>query len=133
MTPGTPARAQEDMDEAQIDGQQVEVEIPVAVPAPSFANFGVSKEVVDALAMRKIDGTFEIVLGRFGPIKLDKPMSLKATLQLDSCINGKIPDGDLRMKFEMKGTSTADGPNGAKVTIDTDMTAQNSMIKKTAK
>ncbi|MGZ4145971.1 MAG: DEAD/DEAH box helicase, partial [Actinomycetota bacterium] len=40
--------------------QNVEVEVPVAVSAPSFANFGVSKAVVDALAMRNIDGTFEI-------------------------------------------------------------------------
>jgi ATP-dependent RNA helicase RhlE len=61
MTPGTPARAQDDLGEPQdVDDQQVEVEIPVAVPAPSFANFGVSKEVVDALSMRNIDGTFEI-------------------------------------------------------------------------
>src|SRR5258708_31852081 len=61
MTPGTPARAQNDLGEQlDVDDQQVEVEVPVAVPAPSFANFGVSKEVVDALAMRNIDGTFEI-------------------------------------------------------------------------
>jgi len=56
MTPGTPARAQDD----DVDEEQIEVEVPVAVSAPSFANFGVSKEVVDALAMRNIDGTFEI-------------------------------------------------------------------------
>ncbi|MGZ6536598.1 MAG: DEAD/DEAH box helicase [Actinomycetota bacterium] len=55
MTPSTPARAEDDVDE-----QNVEVEVPVAVSAPSFANFGVSKAVVDALAMRNIDGTFEI-------------------------------------------------------------------------
>jgi superfamily II DNA/RNA helicase len=36
------------------------VETPVAVPAPSFAEFGVSKEIVDALAMRSINGTFAI-------------------------------------------------------------------------
>ena len=56
MTPGTPARA-EDGDALS---PEVEVEVPVAVSAPSFANFGVSKDVVDALAMRNIDGTFEI-------------------------------------------------------------------------
>jgi len=55
MTPGTPARAEDDVDE-----EQVETEVPVVVPAPSFANFGVSKDVVDALSMRNIDGTFEI-------------------------------------------------------------------------
>src|SRR5438094_10013179 len=55
MTPGTPARAEDDVDE-----EPVETEVPVAVPAPSFANFGVSKAVVDALSMRNIDGTFEI-------------------------------------------------------------------------
>ncbi|TML79395.1 MAG: DEAD/DEAH box helicase [Actinobacteria bacterium] len=55
MTPGTPARAEDDVDE-----EHVETEVPVAVPAPSFANFGVSKAVVDALSMRNIDGTFEI-------------------------------------------------------------------------
>src|SRR6266571_4232663 len=61
MTSGTPARAQNDLGEPQdVDEQQVEVEVPVAVAAPSFANFGVSKDVVDALAMRNIDGTFEI-------------------------------------------------------------------------
>jgi ATP-dependent RNA helicase RhlE len=51
MTPAMPARAQDDVDE---------VEVPVAVPAPSFAEFGVSKDVVDALAMRNINGTFAI-------------------------------------------------------------------------
>ena len=55
MTSGTPARAEDDVDE-----EPVETEVPVAVPAPSFANFGVSKAVVDALSMRNIDGTFEI-------------------------------------------------------------------------
>ena len=55
MTSGTPARAEDDVDE-----EHVETEVPVAVPAPSFANFGVSKAVVDALSMRNIDGTFEI-------------------------------------------------------------------------
>jgi len=43
-----------------VDEEHVETEVPVAVPAPSFANFGVSKAVVDALSMRNIDGTFEI-------------------------------------------------------------------------
>ena len=43
-----------------MDEEPVETEVPVAVPAPSFANFGVSKAVVDALSMRNIDGTFEI-------------------------------------------------------------------------
>src|SRR5438477_7883011 len=55
MTPGTPARAEDD-----VDDEHVETEVPVAVPAPSFANFGVSKAVVDALSIRNIDGTFEI-------------------------------------------------------------------------
>jgi len=55
MTQESPARAETDVAE-----QTVEVETPVVVAAPSFANFGVSKEVVEALAMRNIDGTFEI-------------------------------------------------------------------------
>ena len=55
MTKETPARTEDDEDE-----QNVEFEVPVAVAAPSFANFGVSKAVVEALAMRSIDGTFEI-------------------------------------------------------------------------
>jgi superfamily II DNA/RNA helicase len=50
MTPETPARIPDDVVE----------EVPVAVTAPSFADFGVSKPVVDALAMRNINGTFEI-------------------------------------------------------------------------
>ena len=53
MTQETPARAEAE------PGVEV-VEVPVAVAAPSFAHFGVSKAVVDALAMRNIDGTFEI-------------------------------------------------------------------------
>ena len=55
MTQETHARADDDADD-----REVEREVPVAVAAPSFANFGVSKAVVDALSMRNIDGTFEI-------------------------------------------------------------------------
>jgi ATP-dependent RNA helicase RhlE len=36
------------------------VEHPVEVPAPSFAEFGVSDKVVEALSMRNINGTFAI-------------------------------------------------------------------------
>ncbi|HXX92676.1 MAG TPA: hypothetical protein VEN81_03525 [Planctomycetota bacterium] len=80
-----------------------------------------------------IEGGFEIVLGQLGPIKLDKPLVMKTAIRLDCCVTGKLPDGDAQLKMEMKGTSMADGPNGAKLTIDADMTAKVAVVKKTVK
>ncbi len=48
------------MSQNELQETPVRIEHPVEVPAPSFAEFGVSDKVVEALSMRNINGTFAI-------------------------------------------------------------------------
>jgi len=80
----------------------------------------------------KIEGSLELMLGQLGPMKLDVPVSLKMTLNLDASIDGKHPDAVMRVKAEMKGKSSAAGPNG-KIDLDLDMSMSGEKSVKTMK
>jgi hypothetical protein len=80
----------------------------------------------------KIDGVLELPLGMFGPMKLDAPVVLKMVLEADACIDGKLPDHVVKIKAEMKGKTSAAGPNG-KIDLDVDMTLTGTMTARTAK
>jgi hypothetical protein len=80
----------------------------------------------------KIEGLLVVTLGQFGPMKLDTPMALKLQLDLDACIDGKVPDGQLKLKAEMKGKTSSAGPNG-KVDIEIDMSMTGQMSARSLK
>lgn len=80
----------------------------------------------------KIDGVLELPLGQMGPMKLDTPVILKMVFEADACIDGKLPDHVLKIKAEMKGKTSAAGPNG-KIDLDLDMTMSGNMTAKTSK
>ncbi len=69
----------------------------------------------------KIAGTMELAFGAFGPLKLDEPIAMKFAVDLDVCIDKKLPDGVMKMKGEMKGKSPATTDAG-KIEIEIDMT-----------
>ena len=80
----------------------------------------------------KIEGTMELSMVQFGPMKLDAPIALKMVLSMDCAIDGESPDGVLNMKAEMKGKSSAAGPDG-KLDLDIDMTMTGQMSLKSIK
>ena len=87
-----------------------------AVESRSGADFG------------KIEGVLIVTLGQMGPMKLETPIALKMQLDLDVCIDGKAPDGLMKAKAEMKGKSSAAGPQGKiEIDIDMSMTGQTSV------
>jgi hypothetical protein len=91
-----------------------------------------SVETRDGAEFGKIEGMMELSLGQMGPMKLETPILFKVSLTADACIDGKLPDGVLVMKAEMKGKSAAAGPSG-KIELDLDMTATGKKTAKTAK
>jgi hypothetical protein len=80
----------------------------------------------------KIDGVIQLVMGQMGPMKLDTPLTMKMTLHLDACIDGKQPDGVMGMAMEMKGLTSAAGPAG-KIDLDLDMSMTGQKTVKTVK
>jgi hypothetical protein len=81
----------------------------------------------------KIEALMDLALTQMGPLKLDTPIKMKMTGDFDVCIDGKIPDGELKLVMVMKGSTTSEGPNGVMFSIDTDMNVKTVGQKRTAK
>ena len=79
-----------------------------------------------------IDGEIQFALGQMGPMKLGVPVPMKMTVHLVACIDGKQPDGVMRMDMTMKGQTTADGPMG-KMDLGIDITMTGLKTVKTVK
>ena len=102
-------------------------------PAKSKAMFTLkSVESRGGVEFGKIEGVLELALGMMGPMKLETPLMLKMTMDADHCIDGKLPDGAMTLKAELKGKSSAAGPAG-KIDIDLDMTMKGQTSTKTVK
>lgn len=102
-------------------------------PAKSKVAFTLkSVETRGGVEFGKIEGVLELALGMMGPMKLETPLLLKMTMDADHCIDGKLPDGEMSLKAELKGKSSAAGPNG-KIDIDLDMTVKGQTSIKSAK
>lgn len=76
----------------------------------------------------RIEGAVELALGALGPLKLETPLSMKLTFELDVCVDGALPDGEAKMKAVMKGASAAEA-DGNKVTLQVDLTSVGHMTK----
>lgn len=91
-----------------------------------------SVEARSGIEFAKIEGSLELGLGMMGPMKLDTPLQLKMTFEADHCIDGKVPDGAMSLKADLKGKSSAAGPAG-KIDIDLDMSMKGQTSTKTVK
>ena len=80
----------------------------------------------------KITGTMEMALGQMGPLKLEKAIPMKLSIELDVCIDGSSTAGVMKMKVELKGASAA-SVEGQAVQLDLDMTATGEMVKAAVK
>ena len=102
-------------------------------PAKSKLGFTLkSVETRAGVEFGKIEGTMELAFTSFGPLKLDQPILMKFTVDLDACIDKKLPDGVMKMKGEMKGKSPATTDAG-KIEIEMDMTMDMEKTVKTTK
>ncbi len=110
-------------------GQEATVAIDVEKSKASFTLK--SAEAREGAHIGKIEGILDMVFTQFGPLKLDKPLPARISVQLDAFIDGKRPDGEMRMKMELKGASTVTDPNGTRIDLDMDMLIQSKMTKKT--
>jgi hypothetical protein len=91
-------------------------------PAKSKVRFTlVSVETRGGAEFGKIEGTLTLALNAMGPMKLETPMLLKMSVELDVCIDGSAPAGVMKMKGELKGASDVDA-QGQKVRLDIDLT-----------
>jgi hypothetical protein len=80
----------------------------------------------------KIEGHVELALGALGPLKLETPLVMKMSLELDVRVDGSRPDGVAKFKAVMKGASAAEA-DGNKVNLDVDLTSVGHATKTTAK
>ena len=102
-------------------------------PAKSKLGFTLrSVETRAGVEFGKIEGTMELAFNSFGPLKLDQPILMKITVNLDTCIDKKLPDGVMKMKGELKGKSPATTDAG-KIEIEMDITVDMEKSVKTTK
>jgi len=80
----------------------------------------------------KISGFTELSFIAFGPLKLDRPIAMKFTVDIDACIDGTLPDGEMKMRGEMYGKSPAATEKG-QVEIELDFTLEASRTVKSSK
>ena len=78
----------------------------------------------------KITGVMELLFTSFGPLKLDQPIPMKLSIDVDACIDGRRPDADLRMKGGMKGRSPVTTEQG-EMEIEIDFTMEGTRTVKT--
>ena len=70
----------------------------------------------------KIEGDFEFKILQFGPMKLNKPLAMKLSFELDACIDGSCPDGVMLMTMDMTGVRTSSIPGAeGQFTLDIEM------------
>ena len=86
-----------------------------------------SVETRSGVEFGKIAGTMELVLTAFGPLKLDLPLTVNIVVEVESCIDGKLPDGVSRVKAELKGKSPATTDSG-KIEIEVDLTMDRERV-----
>ncbi len=59
-----------------------------------------------------IDGRMDLRLRRMGSLRLDHPLSIRLTADLEAPVDGEAPDGSFRMRVELKGRSGVTSPDG---------------------
>lgn len=98
-------------------------------PSASRATFTLKAvETRDGVEFGRIEGTLELMMGLFGPMRLEKPIPLKLAVEMDVCIDGRTSAGTLKMKGEMKGATDAEA-DGNKLRIDLDMTLTGTLTR----
>jgi len=80
----------------------------------------------------KISGSMELSFTAFGPLKLDQPIPMKFTVEIDACIDGKLPDGEMKMRGEMFGKSPTTTEKG-QIEIEMDLTMEGTKSIKSSK
>lgn len=80
----------------------------------------------------KVAGVMELAFTSMGAMKFEQPMVMKFTVDIDGCIDGKLPDGIQRLKGEMKG-KTAATAQGNKIEVQFDMSLNAEKTVKSAK
>lgn len=80
----------------------------------------------------KVTGGMDLTFSAFGPLKLEQPMAMKFSVEMDVCVDGKLPDGVIKMKGGMKGKSPA-SVEANKVEIEIDMSMEMDKSVKTTK
>jgi hypothetical protein len=102
-------------------------------PKKSSAKFTlVSVEKRGGAEFGKISGVVELALGSMGPMKLETAIPMKMSVELDVCIDGSAPTGVMKLKVEMKGSSTA-AVEGQKIQLDLDLGVTGEMSKSAVK
>lgn len=80
----------------------------------------------------KMEGMIELALRNIGPITFDAPVMMRMRVDIDGCIDGKLPDGVLKMAMRMRGTSGA-SIEGRRLNVDLDMTANSDLTRTSLK
>jgi hypothetical protein len=92
----------------------------------------VSAESKDGSTFGKIEGTVELHMLQFGPLKLDKAIPLILAFTFDGCIDGKRPDGAMKLTMTMKGKGTATLPGADQsASVELDMGATGVVTRTT--
>lgn len=89
-----------------------------------------SVEKRDGKDFGTVEGVFDLVLSKMGPLELEKPMKLKLTAELVAAVDGSAPDGHMKMKAEMKDSSPVTGPDGTKITFEIEIGGDMSKSRK---
>jgi hypothetical protein len=79
-----------------------------------------------------VEGKFDIVLRRMGPIELDNPLTINSVGTVEVSMDGR-PDREITTKMELLGQSATSAPNGRKVIVDVDVSGQTSFTQETVK
>jgi len=135
LAPGKPVKAGESWSpDIRALADMLDKDMAQAVDvSKSSARFTLkSVEKRGAAEFGKIEGSVELALGALGPLKLETPLLMKMTIELDVCVDGSLPDGVAKFKAVMKGASSAEA-DGNKVNLDVDITSVGHATKASAK
>lgn len=131
FAPSKPVKVGESwMPDVAAVARAMDEELAAAVDAArSKASFTLKAvERRDGADFGKIDGILELALGSMGPLKLETPVVMKMSLEMDVCVDGNSPLGTMKVKGEMKGGSAAE-VEGQKFRVDLDILALGLMSK----
>ena len=93
-----------------------------------------STEIRDGAEFGHIKLLMELWLTKVGPMQLDKPVLMKAEADMDVCIDGAQPDGNMNLTMDAKGQSNAsvDSPP-TEIQLSLNVEAKRQMRQKTIK
>jgi len=88
----------------------------------------------DGVLFGRVEATYELPVLRFGGAKLDQAILVRSTTEIDTCIDGKLPDTVCDVKLEIRGKATTTAP-GARhsLNLEVDWTRTTSLFWKTVK